>query len=260
MPYPLSLAAGNLPEFSPLEIYNAAVSADFDQSGMWVDLETWTDQTTRDLKSAIADAGKPILDVEVMWMQPGESVDPLKRTIDIGEELNAQFGLAVSSDPDPVATKKGFETLCRHAETTGLTLVLEPLPITEVKSLAQAFDIVSDVDHPRGKLLIDTLHLQRMGGSPDDLSKLGPDWFPYLQIADAPLDLEDPTFERLLSEAVDGRLLPGDGDLPIRRVMEQLAPDIPISPEIRSAALRDGYPDPVDRARAILESCRSFLS
>ncbi len=260
MTYPISLAAGNLPEFAPREIYNAAVTAGYDLSGMWVDLTTWTDETTKELKRALDDSDVGILDVEVMWIQPGESVEGLKRTIDIGAELGAQFGLVVSSDPNPANTKRGFEDLCKHAEQVGLVLVLEPLPITEVKNLAAALEIVSDVGHPSGKLLIDTLHFQRGGTTLAELQEMSSDWFPYVQIADAPLQIAEPTFENLMHEAVDGRLLPGEGELPIRDVLKYLAPGLPISPEIRSAAVRETYPDAAERAKSILEATRHFLA
>ena len=259
MPYPLSLAAGNVQEFDPPDMVSAAHTAGFDMTGLWVDLELWTQATTRDVKARLAATDISVLDVEVVWIQPGASNPDHKKVIDIGAEVGARFVLIVSSDPDRSETKRKFEELCIHAGTNGLTAVLEFLPITEIKSLSDALDVVEGVGHPSSGILVDTLHLIRSGSTIGMLQNADPNLFPYCQIADAPAALSDPSFEALMSEAIDGRLLPGDGKLPIRDIMAALPRDIPISPEIRSLALREKYPDITDRAQAIYQSCRPFL-
>ncbi len=259
MTYPLSLAAGNVQEFDPPDMVSAAHHAGFDMTGLWVDLDHWTHATTREVKSRLAAADVTVLDVEVVWIQPGPSNPIHKKTIDIGAELGAQFVLIVSSDPDRSATKSKFEELCTHAGTNEMTAVLEFLPITEIKSLTDALDVVEDVAHPSSGILVDTLHLIRSGSTIDAVQAADPGLFPYCQIADAPAALADPTFEKLMSEAIDGRLLPGDGELPLADIMNALPTDLPVSPEIRSLALREKYPDISDRARAIYQSSRAFL-
>ena len=100
-------------------------------------------------------------------------------------------------------------------------------------------------------MLVDTLHLARSGGRPDDLRRVPSRLLPYLQIADAPA--EPPGRERdvLRDEALHGRLLPGDGALPLAATLAAV-PDVPLSLELRSAALMAAYPDPVERASAVL--------
>ena len=78
---------------------------------------------------------------------------------------------------------------------------------------------------------------------------------PYLQLADAPAEPE----LAWLEEALHGRLLPGDGGLPLVDVL-RLVPDVPVSVELRSRALMTGYTDPVERGRAILEATRRVLA
>jgi hypothetical protein len=53
-------------------------------------------------------------------------------------------------------------------------------------------------------------------------------------------------------------LLPGDGDLPLRETLAAL-PDVPLSLELRSASLMTAYPDPVERARAVMRATRDLL-
>ena len=94
-------------------------------------------------------------------------------------------------------------------------MVLEFLPIFTVGTLADAVAVVTEADRPNGAVLVDTLHLARSGGSPDDLAPRARRLLPYLQVADAPA--EPPGRERaaLRDEALHGRLLPGDGELPL---------------------------------------------
>ena len=238
---------------------SAAHAAGFDMTGLWVDLDHWTNATTRDIKSRLASTDVTVLDVEVVWIQPGPSNPNHKKTIDIGAELGAHFVLIVSSDPDRSATQHKFEELCVHAGSNNMIAVLEFLPITEIKSLTDALDVVESVAHPSSGILVDTLHLIRSGSSIEALRAADPGLFPYCQIADASAALPDPSFDRLMSEAIDGRLLPGDGELPLLDIMNVLPTDLPVSPEIRSLALREKYPDITDRARAIFQSCRAFL-
>jgi hypothetical protein len=102
------------------------------------------------------------------------------------------------------------------------------------------------------------LHLSRSGGSPADLAAVDPALLPYLQVADAPaavpVDLAS-----LVDEARYGRLLPGEGVLPIRDVIEAV-PMVPLSFELRSRLLHQTYPDAVDRAVAVMQNWLEFSS
>jgi sugar phosphate isomerase/epimerase len=103
-------------------------------------------------------------------------------------------------------------------------------------------------------ILIDNLHLSRSGGSVAQLAALDPARFPYLQIADAPAQVPTEPMA-LLDEAINGRLLPGQGALPIDELLAAV-PHVPLSFEVRSRDLRDGFTDPVERARHLLHAVR----
>ena len=52
----------------------------------------------------------------------------------------------------------------------------------------------------------------------------------------------------------------GDGELPLGALLDALGPDLALSIELRSQALRDAFPDPTDRAAALLASTRRGLA
>ena len=256
----ISLASGVLPEFPGEDIVRAAQTTGYDAVGLTID-ERWTDDTTHRVCELLESQPLPVLDVEVVWIHPGVFRDPdHERIIDIGAELGAQNVLIVSSEPDVNATKKAFEHLCVKAGQAGMRAMLEFLMITEVQSLQAAVDIVTDVGHPAGGVLIDALHLDRCGGQPADLSQFDPGLFPYAQLCDAPKEPESTDYQGYLRDAIDARLAPGDGHLPLVELLTRLPPSIPLSMEIRSEWYRNTYPEATQRAREILDRSRAFLA
>jgi sugar phosphate isomerase/epimerase len=255
----LSLAAGVLPEFPPDVIVRAAAQAGYPASGIWCDTDTWTDATTRAVAQQLREGAVQALDIEVIWIRPGRDVpDSARRLIDIGGTLGAQNVLIVSSNPNLADTKHQFAALCACAAAAGMRAVLEFLMIAEVKTLAQAVEIVTDIGHPAGGVLVDALHLARCGATPRDVAAIAPQLLPYAQLCDGPARLpRDATF---LTDAIDGRSAAGEGELPLRDLLAALPANMPLSLEVRSKRYRERYPDPVERARAVLDATRRFLA
>jgi sugar phosphate isomerase/epimerase len=137
-------------------------------------------------------------------------------------------------------------------------VVLEFLPIFTIATLHDAVAVVQEANRPNGGVLVDTLHLARSGGSVEDIATV-PLWlFPYLQLADATARPDDPSPANLREEALHGRLLPGEGALPLAATLAAV-PNVPISVELRSRPLMERYPDPTERARAVLTATRAVL-
>lgn len=256
----ISLAAGVLPDFSPQETARAAAAAGYDRTGVWIEIADWTDRTTAEMRTILADTGVPALDVEVVWLQPGP-IDPNHlRIVDIGRELGAANVLVVSSDPDDDGTADKLRMLCEHA-AGDIRISLEFGLFTAIHSIAQASAILDRVDHPAAALLIDPLHLERTGGTPADVARVPRERLPYAQFCDAgPLTYDPKDVGAVIVEAIDGRLQVGEGLLPLHDLAAALPADVPLSIELRSKALRDGYSDPVERARAVLAATQRFLA
>ncbi|MFC4296277.1 sugar phosphate isomerase/epimerase family protein [Novosphingobium tardum] len=255
----LSLAAGVLPDFSPQETARAAVDSGFDATGVWVDLSTWTAQTTTELKSILGGSGMSALDVEVVWLQPGPADSAHLKVVDIGLELGAANVLVVSSDPDDASTAAKLAALCEHGGNA-IRIALEFAMFTEVRSLAQASAIVSAVDHPAASLLIDPLHLSRCGDTPAGVSQIPRQWLAYAQFCDVgPLTFDPANRDAIIVEAIDERLMPGDGTLPLKELLDAFPAGLPLSLELRSKWLRETYPAANDRAAALLAATRSYF-
>lgn len=260
MSHIFSLAAGTLPEFQPPDVAEAAGQAGFTHVGFTIEPDKWNKSALLNTKEALARYKLSVLDVEVIWIpEGGELDDNHKLIIDAGLELGAPNALVVSSEPDKDRTAEALHQLCEWGAPGNMRIALEFLMITAVQNMDDALDIVTRADHPAAALLIDTIHFQRAGHSIDDLSKVDPSLLPYSQICDGNRECL-PDFEHYLEDAIDLRSVPGEGGLPVSELVKALPQDIPLSLEIRSKALRDGFADPVERAKTIrqkaLEYCR----
>ena len=253
---------GNPPIVSPADMVSIAADAGYNSVGLWVAPgDNWHSSTTGEVSAALHQSGIIALDVEVIWLQPGGKPDPMHHEIiAIGGEIGAKNCLIVSSEPDRDITKYLYEDLCVHAERAGMRACLEYMAITEVKTLDDALEIVNAVNHPAGGILVDPFHHERVGHSPEKIGEIPLHWLSYAQLCDMPQrgTITDP--DNYFVDAIDGRLAPGEGSIPVAEMARALPPDLPISLEIRSRHYREQYPDPLERARAILERTRAFFA
>jgi sugar phosphate isomerase/epimerase len=257
----ISFASGIVPEFGPLDTIRAAAAGGFDAVGLWVEPANWTDATTRDCRAVLADSGLELLDVEVIWLKPDSDMAEHKACIDIGAELGAKNVLCVASDPDMGANAARLAELCHHAEGPGMRVALEFGIFTEVKNLKMARAIIDAVSHPLAAILIDPIHVDRSGTSIVEIAALPEALLPYAQFCDAPAKRPDPNyFDDVITDAIDLREQCGAGGLDLVSIYNALPDNIPLSIELRSKALRDGYPDPCERAKAVAAATRAWLA
>ncbi len=256
----ISLAAGIMPEATPAQLIECAAASDFDFGGMWVEKDSWTPATTRAIRSQARDAGVELLDCEVAWIMPGAADPWLTQLVDIAAELGARNLLCVSSDPDMAATTAKFQTLVDRAQGTGVRVNLEFGIFTEVKTLSMARSVLEAVEGEAKALLVDTLHWARSGGTADDLAAIPHEWLSYCQPCDAPAEGPDTSnFDSIIDDAINRRMALGQGGLPLAAMVDALPDHLPMAIEERSAALRDNFPDLIERARECARTSRAWL-
>ena len=251
----LSLAAGTVLDLQPPEVVDVAAAAGFGAVGVWYDPDSWSAARARDVSRRLDASGLVALDIEPVIL--GRSVDPGDAVIDAAAEIGARHVLVAGGPAEPAAVADRFGALCDRAMDAGTIVVLEFLPIFPVGSLAVATRIVEQAGRTNGAVLVDTLHLARSGGRPSDLRQVPGRLLPYLQVADAPRESPE-SIEALREEALYGRLLPGDGVLPLAETLEEV-PGVPLSFELRSKALMATHPNPLDRARTVLAAGKRLL-
>ncbi len=257
----IALCARVVPELSPAETIGAAAAAGYGAVGFAFDDPGDLDERlARDLRARIDDSPIECLDVNVIRIKPGPHNPAHNRFIDRAADIGAKHVLVVSQDPDRGSTAEKFSALCGHAATRGVGIVLEFMVFTDCKTLDDAFAIVRDAGQPNGRILIDTLHVARAGHRPEDIGAYDPALFPYIQLSDGPASIDIADHEACLYDAREGRLAPGEGELPLREMLRFIDPAIPIGVEVLSRVYIERYPDARERAQVILERTQAFLS
>jgi sugar phosphate isomerase/epimerase len=253
----LSLAAGTILDVDPATAVSVAAQAGFGAVGIWFDPATWSDRVAAGVVSRINDEGIIVLDIEPIMLTPAGSSSPDsgEAIVDAALAIGARNILVASRDTDEARVAARLHELALRLEGSSIRLVLEFLPVLGIRTLPQARRIVANADHPALGVLIDNLHLARAGHTPAHVSAVDRALLPYLQICDAPALPAETPMSALLHEALHGRLLPGEGVLPITELLEHV-PDVPLSFELRSETLMAKYPDPGERAAALMAAVR----
>jgi sugar phosphate isomerase/epimerase len=238
-------------DVSPPDLVSVAREAGFDLVGLRVvpatpGEEPWPmtaggpmiEETARRLD----DTGVGVLSVEVVRIGPGTKREDYERVLEAGSRLRARYVTVNVDDPDIERACEAFATLTDDARPYDLRPLVEPIPYTEVSNLEEAVHIAGHSDG--GGILLDTLHFQRYGGQLEQLRSVDRELLAYVQLCDGPLNSPsavphphslprgqstDGTDLQLESRAM--RLLPGDGELPLRAFLAALPAGIAISVE-----------------------------
>jgi sugar phosphate isomerase/epimerase len=243
----LSLSPLTILDATPPDQVMAAAAAGFDALGIRVfpaaDEQVYPmlgdTSMMRQTLARLADTGRQVLDVELIMLRPAFSVDDALRVLDAGAQMGARFVLVLGYDADGGRLTDSFARVCEAAAERGIRPGLEFMMCSAVKTVHDALRIVEQAEHPAGAVLVDALHLRRSGGSPADLATAAPQRLPYAQLCDGPLEPVWPDEEEARTESRTGRLLPGDGELPLRELVEVLPDAAVLSVEAPVAALAD---------------------
>jgi sugar phosphate isomerase/epimerase len=194
----------------------------------------------RETLARLADTGVSVLDTEFLRFEPEQPVAIPEHFLEASARLGAKYVLVMSAEPDAARTLERFCDLCDRAAAYNLTVALEFAIYTGVRTLAHAAQLVARSKRANATVLIDALHFSRSGGVPADVATVDPLLLRYAQICDAAPDMPraDDT-PALIREARTGRLLPGEGVLPLKALVAALPPSAPLAIEAPCRATAD---------------------
>ena len=242
----LSLAHLTVLAAKPLELIEIAEQAGFDAVGLRIVAPLPGDTITpvvgdiplqREIKRRLSLSDVSILGIEAVWLMPDSSVDALKPALEVGAELGAQNLLIVGNDPDRGRLIDRFGALCTACAMFGLRPMLEFIPYSQIKSLAEAHDMLTAAKAADAGLLVDALHLSRSGGSPADILHYPPSLFSYAHLCDAVA--VPPPADGLRKEARGEKLYPGEGGLWLQDFVMAFPKNTPL--EIEAPAARHAH-------------------
>ncbi|WP_413542552.1 sugar phosphate isomerase/epimerase family protein [Citricoccus nitrophenolicus] len=237
-----------------LDYVRAAANAGFAAVGLRVEPVSAGDPTFprdltspqfRELEAALTDANLEVLDVEVFSVDPGTTRSDWLQVMEVGARLGASYLNIVGGHDSAAEFEDIVGQLSGDARDHDLLPVLEPVAYRPFNDFSLAVQIARNVGCA---VEMDVLHFLRTGTSLD-LVREHRDLFPVFQLCDAPASME--THGALLQDlAATGegdpavaesrslRLLPGDGDGPIRELLSILGDRTRISVEIPNVKAR----------------------
>jgi len=191
-----------------------------------------------------AGTGIAVLDVEAVRLGPVPA--DYRPVLEAAALLGARYVNAICEDQERGRLSDAFAVLTEAAAPYGIRPLVEFMAYRPVRTLEDAVAIAAASGG--GGILIDALHVQRCGVSLASLSGADRSLFGYVQVCDAPLAA--PADQ--VREARAGRLLPGEGALPLPALLAALPDGLPVAVEAPAASAATTPARYAARARAAL--------
>ncbi len=132
-----------------------------------------------------------------------------------GEVINV--AQAFSSQVDVSQATDVFADICERAATRGLAATLEFIPWAGIRDLATANRIVAGSGMSNARVALDFWHFFRGGSTFEELRATPASRLANIQLNDGPAQ----SWDSVVDEASE-RSLPGEGELPIRELIDEL--------------------------------------
>lgn len=246
-----SLAHLSMIAVPPARLADAAAGAGFDWFSLRLTPSPSTgidhavlgdDRALERLRQHIDSCGSRLLDLEVIRMTGPESVGDAAPLLEAAEALGARYVIATVEDADPVRRIDTLAALADAAARHRTSIAVEFMVFSAVRTLGDAVAVIDASGSTNVVVLPDVLHLIRSGGSVDQLASVDPSLLPYAQICGAQGSGPAADAAAARAEGVRARLLPDEGDLPVRAFIRSLTTSTIISVEAPLA----GQADPAD--------------
>lgn len=190
----------------------------------------------RSVKVALQQAGMAIYDIEFLVIDEAFSASELLPVLESAGELGARRLSVCGDDPDKGRFIDNLTALAALAGEFGMGVDLEIMPWRRIGTLTAAVEAAEGTRRANVGVLIDALHLSRSGAIPADLKSVSKGLIQSVQLCDAVA--ERPADDAaLVAEARGGRLLPGEGALPLQDLLGVVPLEARLSVEIPNIGL-----------------------
>jgi sugar phosphate isomerase/epimerase len=208
-------------------------------------------------KAALAATGVGLLDIEVARIIKEAKPRDYLPALSAAAELGGRHVLSSAWCDDRPYILEFFAELCDLAQPFGLTVDLEFVTWSGVRTLDEAVEVVKAANRPNAGVVIDTLHFDRCHAELEKLSSLPREWFHFAQISDAPATYSTER-EELIRIGRAERLYLGEGGIDVGSILGRL-PQVPLSIEIPNVAKLESL-GAEQYARLCIETARSYLA
>lgn len=210
----------------------------------------------REMVAAMAEHGVRISLCEGFGVRRDADVRGYASDLDVLCELGGDRINVASSDRDLGRTLDAFAVLAEMADARAIETTIEVGP-GPIGNLAAGLQAVRHVGRPSFRLLIDTMHFFRFGGSVAELAALDPGVVGYVQLCDAP---QVSPFESYMEEALHERVTPGEGELPLLEALKVLPDDLVVSVEVPQRSKAQAGMSARERIGHVVAAARRLLA
>jgi sugar phosphate isomerase/epimerase len=211
----------------------------------------------RQTKAALKSTGVRVHDIELARIHDEVDVKRYLPALEVAAELGARAVLSSVWTPNHEYALEQFALLCDLARPLKLTVDLEPVPITPVRTVADAAKMLRTVRRDNAGLVVDAHHFHRALDTPPVLDAIPREWFHFAQICDARPEIPTDRAEmiRIMREE---RLYLGEGGIEVAAIFERL-PEMVYSIELpHLARVKEiGY---AEHAFRCLESAKAYFA
>lgn len=235
----ISLAHLSAIDLPPHELIEVAATAGFDAVGLRLIRVTETSPgyplmsdtaMMRATMAALRNTGICVNDIEFVKIEPATDIASLAHFLDAGAELGAKEVICAPYDLELNRLAENLGRLSDLAQNRGLGVSLEFFPWTAVPHISAAEEIVRQAG-PQVGILVDALHFDRSASTIKQLQGVPRDRLRLAHICDAPVDGAYGTAD-LLHTAREERLPPGEGQIDLARLIENLPSDLTLGVEV----------------------------
>jgi sugar phosphate isomerase/epimerase len=210
----------------------------------------------RDLKAVLADRGIAISIAEGLGVSAGADAAERAADMDIFADLGALRINAVDMGVERARAFDQLAMLAQMADERGMEFSIEFTPVFTIRSLPEALEAVEYIGSGKATVLIDTMHFFRSGGTVRQVAELDPALIGHVQLSDVPRKGADD----YMAEAMSGRMIPGQGELPLREFVEALPRGQVLGLEVPLMAAAASGRDARDYVGEIVKRTREFLA
>lgn len=210
----------------------------------------------RTLRRALRDCGVSVHNVEAFPIGPKTEIAAFEADLEKSAVLGARRATTHIHDTDRNRALERFADLCTSARRYDIDISLEFMAFSVVDSFAEGVRFMRDSGIADATLVVDALHLHRTGGSPDLIDPENAGHIGSVQLCDAKLEAPREPFE----EAIGSRMIPGEGELPLQRLLAAVPEGIEIDLEAPLGALRAEGVSAFDRVRRVVDAARRLIN
>jgi sugar phosphate isomerase/epimerase len=195
--------------------------------------------------------------VEGVSVSADTDLERARAAIEVMHELGAnRFNLSVWV-PERNQAEDMIAAYLQIADDLDMRVTVEFMRLSQIRSIGEAAALIRD-RFPKLQILVDTLHLARAGDTPADLAAVEPSMVGFCQLNDAPAAY--PGDDAYWYEAMNDRMIPGEGELPLPAVLRALPQDVIVALEVPMLARAEAGVSALERARLAADGARRVMA